>query len=118
MTSINLEVYDNEDLYRDFQLKEGTTAQNATPTDITGMSLAAEIRDDKGVLVLRMDSNDATTLVVTDAAIGKFGFRIDRALLPNDKKQLKYDVLLTDGQFTRRLWGGTIKVKLGITVDP
>lgn len=116
MADINLTVYDNEDLYRDFQLKEGASAEAATATDITGMSLACEIRDEDDELVLRMDSDDATTLVVTDAATGRFGFRIDRELLPNDKT-LKYDVLLTDGDYTRRLWGGKIKVKIGTTQD-
>src|SRR5437762_13961860 len=116
-STINLEVFSNADLYRDFQLKEGATVEAATPTDITGMTLASEVRDEDGELVLRMDSDDATTLVITDAVLGKFGFRIDRALLPTDRKQLKYDVLLTDGAFTRRLWGGSIKVKLGTTAD-
>ncbi len=117
MADINLTCYDNEDLYRDFQLKSGTSEDDAVVTDITGNTIASEIRDENDALVLRMDSDDNTTLVIVDAAQGQFGFRIDRDLLPTDRKKLRYDVLITDSGFTRRLWGGTIKVNIGVTQD-
>jgi hypothetical protein len=118
MSDISLTVYNNEDLYRDFQLKEGTTANDAIPTDLTGYQLACELRDDKDVLILRMDSDDATTLIITDAPNGKFGFRIDRALFAPLSKNLKFDILLTDNTgFTRNLLNGQIKIKTGVTRD-
>lgn len=116
MTDITLTVFSNEDLYRDFVLREGTSEEDAVATDLTGMSLACEIRDSKDVLVLRMDSDEDTTLTVLDAATGSFGFRIDRDLLP-DTGTFKFDVLLTEGIFTRRIFGGKIKIKSGVTQD-
>jgi len=118
MADLNYTVYDNEDLHRDFQLKEGASAEAATATDITDSTISAEIRDETNTLILRMTSTDNTTLKILDAEEGRFGFRIDRELLPTNKKLLKYDVLITDADgYTRRLWGGKITVKIGVTQD-
>jgi hypothetical protein len=120
MSDVNISVYDNEDLRHDFQLLAGTSIDDAVATDVTGWSFAAEIRDEKDALVLRLDSDeDNTMLPITDSVNGKISFRIPRETLPLTAKLLKYDLLATDSQgFVRRLWGGKFLLKRGVTQTP
>lgn len=113
---INFDVYTNEDLARDFALKQDS---ETTPLDLTGADLRMKIVDEKNkdVALLRIGTSGKAYIAVPDPVTGEISLRVDRSVYANRAEQtLQYDILLvTQGTNERRLWGGSINVLRGIT---
>lgn len=112
---INMSIYTNEDLARDFALKADN---ETTPYDLTGAVLRMKIVDErnKPVADLRIGVSGRAYLYVPDPTSGLVGIRIDREVYGRRADQiLLYDIILVKNGIERRLWGGEISVKGGIT---
>lgn len=130
--TVDIEVYSNEDLARDFVVcgrdpsldpaTVVTTVAQTIPFDLTGGTLYMQVRNSRGALVSGFDlSTPSTGLSITDATAGKFTLRRSHTVVKPLKGQtgLTYDVLFKAADNSiRRLWGGELIVDPGVTLSP
>lgn len=115
-TSVDLAFFDNETLERTFTLRSGT-ADSSVPINLTGVTFEADVRDQRGALVLHLSTDADGGIVVSDPENGIVVITIPQgtiAFVAN--RSLRYDLLMLASGTSKRLFGGVIRVSAGVTV--
>lgn len=115
-TNIDLAFFDNETLERTFTLRSGT-ADSSEPINLTGVTFEADVRDQRGALVVHLSTDTGGGIVVSDPENGIFVITIPQGTIAYvANRSLRYDLLMLASGTPRRLWGGSVRVSAGTTV--
>lgn len=124
VSTVDLAVYSNEDLIRDFSVRARDpslpasvitpTLAQTVPFDLTGGTLHSSVKDNRGSTLVTL-SSDTTGIDITNPAQGLFTLTIPHDTLRTwVGRVMVYDILFIASDSSRhRLWGGALVVNQG-----
>uniref|UniRef100_A0AB74UG07 Uncharacterized protein n=1 Tax=Caulobacter phage BL57 TaxID=3348355 RepID=A0AB74UG07_9VIRU len=123
-SSVNLTMWSNENFVRDFVLRNGKSTAY-TSFNLTNAVLRCDIRDLKtGEVLMSLSTQsplpDGSGLIVLDATTGRFGFRLapfwDKFPKADyEKRLLGYDLVMERDGVLKRLFGGRVFLRWGVS---